>query len=88
MYIYDWDDDKYEIVVDCCLEEIDKCMDVVRKEIEIVEEDMEEMGIRDRECCLERLDRVMKGLDLVYDYWINNMREMCWGKKEDWKGGK
>ena len=88
MYIYDWDDDKYEIVVDCCLEEIDKCMDVVRKEIEIVEEDMEEIGIRDRECCLERLDRVMKGLDLVYDYWINNMREMCWGKKEDWKGGK
>ncbi len=85
MMIYDWDDDKSECVVDCCLEEISKCMDVVRMEMEIVEEECDERGRR-KECCLKRLDRVMRGLELVDSYWYNNMREMCWGKKEDWKG--
>jgi hypothetical protein len=83
MYIYDWDEKKYEIVIDCCVEEISKCMDVVMKEREIVEEEMEG---REKRVVLGRLERVMKGLELVDSYWCNDMREMCWGKKEDWKG--
>ena len=79
MMIYDWDDNKRECVVDCCAEEIDRCRDVVRKEMKRVEE---------RECCVKSLERVMEELDGVEDKWYNFMREMCWGKKEDWKGGK
>ena len=79
MLIYDWDGDKREWVVDCCMEEISNCKLVVMKEMERVEE---------IECCVKSLERVMEGLEELEDKWYDNMRELCWGKKEDWKGGK